>query len=59
MTLKITVRPLQLTGHECLLRRLLDTETNVGRANGVRYHLTRMEKKEEKENMDKHVTVLQ
>jgi hypothetical protein len=48
------VRPLQLTGHECLLRKILATETNIGRANGVRYHLTRKE-----ENIDKHVTALQ
>ena len=52
------MRPLQLTGHECLLRKILATETNVGRANGVRYHLTRIERKEE-ENIDKHVTALQ
>lgn len=59
MTLKLQCRPLQLIGHECLLRKLLATETNVGRANGVRYHLTRIKRKEEKdENMDKHVTAL-
>ena len=52
------MQPLQLTGHECLLRKILATETNVGRANGVRYHLTRMERKERKK-VDKLVTALQ
>ena len=62
---QITVRPLvRLTGHECLLRRLPTTETNVGRANAVRYYLTRMErkgkyqKKKGKEIMDNHVIAL-